>query len=154
MSRRHRQNKAEGAKDKARGNVKEAGGSLTGNKDRKAEGRTRRWAFSRGRAPSRTSSSRTSSSKASAPSNPGPPTSWLLASSASRGVTFPAFSRLKGWKATTGARKVRTTVGKKRRGYPAEALDKAAGQLGEAAGSIIGEVSLEAKGGRCGGRAS
>jgi uncharacterized protein YjbJ (UPF0337 family) len=34
------QNKAEGAVDKAKGRAKEAGGALTGNKDKKAEGRT------------------------------------------------------------------------------------------------------------------
>jgi uncharacterized protein YjbJ (UPF0337 family) len=34
------QNKAEGAVDKAKGRAKEAGGALTGNKDKKAEGHT------------------------------------------------------------------------------------------------------------------
>ena len=34
-----RQDKNEGAMDKAKGRVKEAAGSLTGDKDRKAEGR-------------------------------------------------------------------------------------------------------------------
>ncbi len=34
-----RQDKNEGAVDKAKGRVKEAAGSLTGDKDRKAEGR-------------------------------------------------------------------------------------------------------------------
>jgi uncharacterized protein YjbJ (UPF0337 family) len=34
-----RQDKNEGALDKARGRIKEAAGSLTGDKDRKAEGR-------------------------------------------------------------------------------------------------------------------
>jgi uncharacterized protein YjbJ (UPF0337 family) len=34
-----RQDKNEGAADKAKGRVKEAAGSLTGNKDKKAEGR-------------------------------------------------------------------------------------------------------------------
>jgi uncharacterized protein YjbJ (UPF0337 family) len=35
-----RKDKSEGAMDKAKGRAKEAGGSLTGNKDKKAEGRT------------------------------------------------------------------------------------------------------------------
>jgi uncharacterized protein YjbJ (UPF0337 family) len=34
-----RQDKNEGAMDKAKGRVKEAAGSITGNKDKKAEGR-------------------------------------------------------------------------------------------------------------------
>jgi uncharacterized protein YjbJ (UPF0337 family) len=34
-----RQDKSEGALDKAKGRVKEAAGSLTGDKDKKAEGR-------------------------------------------------------------------------------------------------------------------
>lgn len=34
-----RQDKNEGAMDKTKGRLKEAGGSLTGNKDKKAEGR-------------------------------------------------------------------------------------------------------------------
>ena len=34
-----RKDKYEGAMDKAKGRLKEAGGSLTGNKDKKAEGR-------------------------------------------------------------------------------------------------------------------
>ena len=38
MSKRSGQNKAEGTMDKAKGRAKEAGGSLTGNKDKKAEG--------------------------------------------------------------------------------------------------------------------
>ncbi|MDP9457526.1 MAG: CsbD family protein [Actinomycetota bacterium] len=33
-----RQDKNEGAMDKAKGRIKEAGGALTGNKDKKAEG--------------------------------------------------------------------------------------------------------------------
>jgi uncharacterized protein YjbJ (UPF0337 family) len=36
---RSRQDWAEGAMDKVKSRMKEAGGSLTGNKDRKAEGR-------------------------------------------------------------------------------------------------------------------
>lgn len=39
MSKRSSQDKTEGAMDKAKGRAKEAGGSLTGNKDKKAEGR-------------------------------------------------------------------------------------------------------------------
>jgi uncharacterized protein YjbJ (UPF0337 family) len=39
MSKRSSQNKTEGAMDKIKGRAKEAGGTLTGNKDRKAEGR-------------------------------------------------------------------------------------------------------------------
>jgi uncharacterized protein YjbJ (UPF0337 family) len=34
-----REDRQEGALDKAKGRVKEAGGALTGNKDKKAEGR-------------------------------------------------------------------------------------------------------------------
>jgi len=37
-------------------------------------------------------------------------------------------------------------VGRKRRGDPGEALDKAAGRLGEAAGRVTGDKSLEAEG--------
>jgi uncharacterized protein YjbJ (UPF0337 family) len=39
MGRDSRKDKNEGAMDKAKGRAKEAAGSLTGNKDRKAEGR-------------------------------------------------------------------------------------------------------------------
>ena len=39
MSKRSGQNKAEGSIDKVKGRAKEAGGSLTGDKDKKAEGR-------------------------------------------------------------------------------------------------------------------
>ena len=39
MSKRSSQDKTEGAMDKLTGRAKEAGGSLTGNKDKKAEGR-------------------------------------------------------------------------------------------------------------------
>ena len=39
MSKRSSQNKTEGAMDKVKGRAKEAGGTLTGSKDRKAEGR-------------------------------------------------------------------------------------------------------------------
>jgi uncharacterized protein YjbJ (UPF0337 family) len=39
VARDSRKDKSEGAMDKAKGRVKEAAGSLTGNKDRKAEGR-------------------------------------------------------------------------------------------------------------------
>ena len=39
MTKRSSRDKAEGAIDKLTGRAKEAGGSLTGNKDRKAEGR-------------------------------------------------------------------------------------------------------------------
>ena len=39
MPKRSSQDKAEGAIDKVTGHAKEATGSLTGNKDRKAEGR-------------------------------------------------------------------------------------------------------------------
>lgn len=39
MSKRSSQNKTEGAMDKVKGRAKEAGGTLTGNKDKKAEGR-------------------------------------------------------------------------------------------------------------------
>lgn len=39
MSKRSSQDKAEGAIDKAAGRAKEAGGSLTGDRDKKAEGR-------------------------------------------------------------------------------------------------------------------
>lgn len=40
MPKRSSQDRNEGAMDKAKGRLKEAGGSLTGNKDKKAEGRT------------------------------------------------------------------------------------------------------------------
>ena len=40
MSKRSSRDKTEGAIDKVAGRAKEAGGSLTGNKDKKAEGRT------------------------------------------------------------------------------------------------------------------
>ena len=40
MGRDSRKDKNEGALDKAMGHVKEAAGSLTGNKDRKAEGQS------------------------------------------------------------------------------------------------------------------
>ncbi len=40
MGKDSRKDKSEGAMDKAKGRAKEAGGSLTGNKDKKAEGRT------------------------------------------------------------------------------------------------------------------
>jgi uncharacterized protein YjbJ (UPF0337 family) len=39
VPKRSGQDRAEGAVDKAKGRAKEAGGSLTGDKDRKAEGR-------------------------------------------------------------------------------------------------------------------
>jgi uncharacterized protein YjbJ (UPF0337 family) len=39
VTKRSSQDKAEGAVDKLTGRAKEAGGSLTGNKDKKAEGR-------------------------------------------------------------------------------------------------------------------
>ncbi len=39
MTRRSSQDKAQGAIDKLTGRAKEAGGTLTGNKDKKAEGR-------------------------------------------------------------------------------------------------------------------
>ncbi len=39
MTKRSSQDKAEGAIDKLTGRAKEAGGTLTGNKDKKAEGR-------------------------------------------------------------------------------------------------------------------
>ncbi len=39
MTKRSSQDKAEGAVDKLTGRAKEAGGTLTGNKDKKAEGR-------------------------------------------------------------------------------------------------------------------
>jgi uncharacterized protein YjbJ (UPF0337 family) len=39
VARDSRKDKSEGAMDKAKGRVKEAASSLTGNKDRKAEGR-------------------------------------------------------------------------------------------------------------------
>ena len=39
MPKRSGQDKAEGAVDKAKGRAMEAGGALTGNKDKKAEGR-------------------------------------------------------------------------------------------------------------------
>jgi uncharacterized protein YjbJ (UPF0337 family) len=57
VSKRSSQDKTEGAMDKVTGRAKEATGSLTGNKDKKAEGvRTRTRAPSRRRrAPSRTS---------------------------------------------------------------------------------------------------
>ena len=47
---------------------------------------------------------------------------------------------------TIGTRKVRTTMGRKKRGGPEEALDKAAGRLAEGAGSVTGDKSLEAEG--------
>ena len=40
MLKRSSQDKAEGAIDKVKGRAKEAGGSLTGNKDKKTEGQT------------------------------------------------------------------------------------------------------------------
>jgi uncharacterized protein YjbJ (UPF0337 family) len=49
-------------------------------------------------------------------------------------------------KVTTNTRKVRTTMGRKRRASPEEALDKTAGALGEAAGRVSGDKSLEAEG--------
>jgi uncharacterized protein YjbJ (UPF0337 family) len=39
VSKRSSQDKIEGAMDKVKGRAKEAGGSLTGNKDKTAEGR-------------------------------------------------------------------------------------------------------------------
>lgn len=39
MSKRSGQDKTEGAKDKLKGRAKEAAGSLTGNKEKKAEGK-------------------------------------------------------------------------------------------------------------------
>ena len=39
MSKRSSRDKSEGAMDKVKGRAKEAAGSLTGNKDKKAEGR-------------------------------------------------------------------------------------------------------------------
>ncbi len=39
MTKRSSQDKAQGAIDKLTGRAKEAGGTLTGNKDKKAEGR-------------------------------------------------------------------------------------------------------------------
>ncbi len=47
---------------------------------------------------------------------------------------------------TIGTRKERTTMGRKKRGDPEEALDKAAGRLAEGAGSVTGDKSLEAEG--------
>ena len=47
---------------------------------------------------------------------------------------------------TIGTRKVRTTMGRKKRGGPGEVLDKAAGRLAEGAGSVTGDKSLEAEG--------
>jgi uncharacterized protein YjbJ (UPF0337 family) len=47
---------------------------------------------------------------------------------------------------TIGTRKERTTMGRKKRGGPEEALDKAAGRLAEGAGSVTGDKSLEAEG--------
>lgn len=40
MPKRSGQDKAEGTVDKAKGRAKEAGGALTGNKEKKAEGRS------------------------------------------------------------------------------------------------------------------
>jgi uncharacterized protein YjbJ (UPF0337 family) len=47
---------------------------------------------------------------------------------------------------TIGTRKGRTTMGRKKRRGPGEALDKAAGRLAEGAGSVTGDKSLEAEG--------
>ena len=47
---------------------------------------------------------------------------------------------------TIGTRKVRTTMGRKKRGGPEDALDKAAGRLAEGAGRVSGDKSLEAEG--------
>ena len=47
---------------------------------------------------------------------------------------------------TIGRRKGRPTVGRKKRGDPEEALDKAVGRLAEGAGSVTGDKSLEAEG--------
>jgi uncharacterized protein YjbJ (UPF0337 family) len=56
MSKGSSQDEAEGAIDKLTGRAKEAGGTLTGNKDRRPRGApTRTRAPSRRRAPSRTS---------------------------------------------------------------------------------------------------
>ena len=40
-----KKDKNEGAMDKAKGRIKEAGGSLTGNKDKKTEGRADKGTF-------------------------------------------------------------------------------------------------------------
>ena len=47
---------------------------------------------------------------------------------------------------TIRTRKGRTTVGRKKRGGPEDALDKAAGRLAEGAGRVSGDKSLEAEG--------
>jgi uncharacterized protein YjbJ (UPF0337 family) len=47
---------------------------------------------------------------------------------------------------TIGTRKEGKTMGRKKRGGPEEALEKAAGRLAEGAGSVTGDKSLEAEG--------
>jgi uncharacterized protein YjbJ (UPF0337 family) len=49
-------------------------------------------------------------------------------------------------KATTGTKEERTTMGRKRRAGPEKALDRTAGALGEVAGRVSGDKSLEAEG--------
>jgi uncharacterized protein YjbJ (UPF0337 family) len=49
-------------------------------------------------------------------------------------------------KVTTGTRKEQTAMGRKKRGGPEEALNKAVGRLGEATGRVAGDRSLEAEG--------
>ena len=47
---------------------------------------------------------------------------------------------------TDATRKEGTTMAQKKRGDPEEALDKAVGRMGEAAGKVTGDESLEAEG--------
>ena len=57
------------------------------------------------------------------------------------------FSSLKGVKVTSATSKERTNaMGRKKRGGPEQALDKAAGTLGEATGKVTGDKSLETEG--------